>query len=286
MSGTRHADLPYGIAWIIETGLRRMDLSDLRHDGVHSSGHRPQEALVHQVTVADPESKLAQAAEALRKCDEHATAGRLALEVMHDIRNPIEALRNLNYLTGLSPDDPEAVRRFAGLAEEQLTIATGIANSVLAFTHATNQPKPVNLVLLAEAALRIHQRAIEAKKVRLLKDLQEDAIASVYTSEMLQVISNLIHNAVDALPQDGILRLRLRKAEGEIHLLIADNGHGIPAEYADEIFEPFFTTKEERTGLGLALTKRIVERHRGTIKMRSSVRPGRSGTLFKISLPV
>jgi signal transduction histidine kinase len=246
MSGTRHADLPYGIVWIVETGLRRMDLSDLRHDGVHPSGHRPQEALVHQVTVADPEVKLAQAAEALRKCDEHATAGRLALEVMHDIRNPIEALRNLNYLTGLSADDPEAVRRFAGLAEEQLTIATGIANSVLAFTHATNQPKPVNLVLLAEAALRIHQRAIEAKKVRLLKDLQEDAIASVYTSEMLQVISNLIHNAVDALPQDGILRLRLRKAEGEIHLLIADNGHGIPAEYADEIFEPFFTTKEER----------------------------------------
>jgi signal transduction histidine kinase len=104
---------------------------------------------------------------------------------------------------------------------------------------------------------------------------------------MLQVISNLIHNSIDALPQDGILRLRLRKAEGEIHLLIADNGHGIPAEYADEIFQPFITTKEERgTGLGLALTKRIVERHRGTIRMRSSVRPGKSGTLFKISLPV
>jgi signal transduction histidine kinase len=173
------------------------------------------------------------------------------------------------------------------LAEEQLTIPTDIANGVLAFTQAANQPKPVSLMLLAEAALQIHQQAIEAKRVRLLKDLQENAIASVYTSEMLQVSSNIINNAVDALPQDGILFLRLRKAESAIHLLIADNGHGIPAEYADEIFEPFFTTKEERgTGVGLALTKRIVECHRGTIKRRSSVRPGRSGTLFKISLPV
>jgi signal transduction histidine kinase len=250
-------------------------------------GHPPREALIDQIAVADPQLKLAQAAEALRKCDEHATTGRLALEVMHDIRNPIEALRNLNYLTGLSADDPEAVRRFARLAEEQMAIVSGIANGVLAFAQVANQPKPVNLVLLAEAALRIHQRAIDAKKVRLLKDLEEEAVALVYTSEMLQVISNLIHNALDALPQDGILCLRLRKAEGEIHLLIADNGHGIPAEYAAEVFQPFFTTKEDRgTGLGLSLTKRIVERHRGTIKMRSSVRPGKSGTLFKISLPI
>ncbi len=231
--------------------------------------------------------KLAQAAEALRKCDEQATAGRLALEVMHDIRNPIEALRNLNYLSVLSADDPVEVRRVAGLAEEQMAIVIDIANSVLAFAQSANQPKPVNLVLLAEAALRIHQRAIEAKRVRLLKDLEEDTVARVYTGEMLQVISNLIHNALDALPQDGTICLRLRKAEGEVHLLIADNGHGIPPEYADEVFEPFFTTKEDRgTGLGLALSKRIVEHHRGTIRMRSSCRPGRSGTLFKISIPV
>jgi signal transduction histidine kinase len=70
-------------------------------------------------------------------------------------------------------------------------------------------------------------------------------------------------------------------------LVIADNGHGIPNELVDNIFKPFFTTKKERgTGLGLALSKRIVERHRGTIKMRSSARPGRSGTIFKISIPI
>ncbi len=156
-------------------------------------------------------SKLGLAVEALRLCDDHAKAGRLALEVMHDIRNPLEALRNLNYLTVLSADSPTEVRRFARLAEEQITIVTGIANSVLGFAQAANKPKPVNLVLSTEAALRIHQRAIEAKRVRLLKELEEEVVAPVYTSEILQVISDLIHNVLDALPEDGIIRLRLRE---------------------------------------------------------------------------
>ena len=89
---------------------------------------------------------------------------------------------------------------------------------------------------------------------------------------MLQVISNLLTNALDAF--------------GEVQLLVADNGRGIPPEHGDEIFRPFFTTKQDRgTGLGLALSQKIVTLHGGTIKMRSSVRPGKSGTLFKISLP-
>ena len=240
-----------------------------------------------QTQIADLQSKLELTAEALRRSDELATAGRLALEVMHDIRNPLEALRNLNYLTALRANDPEEVRRYARLAEEQMAIAIEIANSTLNFAKATTRPKSVNLVLLAEAAIRIHQRTIEDKKIHLIKDFPEDVVASIYSSEMLQVLSNLLSNALDALPPAGTIYVRLRKRQGEIQLLIADNGHGILPEHGDEIFRPFFTTKQDRgTGLGLALSQKIIGRHRGTIKMRSSVRPGKSGTLFKISLPV
>ncbi len=241
---------------------------------------------MNQALIDDLQAKLSQATASLRVADQHATAGRLALEMMHDIRNPLEALRNLNYLTVLSAENPDEVRRYGALAEEQMTIVIGIANTVLGFAQAANEPRPVNLVPLTEAAVRIHQRTIETKKVRLLMELEEEVVVPIYTSEMLQVISNLIHNALDALPQGGTIRLRLREAESKVHLLIADNGHGIPAEHASQIFQPFFTTKLEKgTGLGLSLSKKIVERHRGTIRMRSSVRPGRSGTLFKISLP-
>ncbi len=239
-----------------------------------------------QTKIDDLESKLAVATQALRTSEGRATAGRLALEAMHDIRNPLEALSNLTYLILENPEDAEKVRTYAGQAREQIGNAIEIANSTLSFAQASNRPKPTNLVLLAEAALRIHQRTIREKQVRLLKDLPEDVTARVYTGEMLQVISNLLTNALDALPKEGVLCLRLRKRHGEAHFVIADNGHGIPEKHVNEIFQPFFTTKEDRgTGLGLALSKKIVEHHRGTIRVRSSVRPGKSGTIFKISLP-
>jgi signal transduction histidine kinase len=161
-----------------------------------------------------------------------------------------------------------------------------IANQTLGVARQTRVPKTSDLAALTEAAIRIHQKTISDKKIHLVKDMTEGVTASVYTSEILQVISNLIMNSLDALPPDGMLRLRLRKRRDEVHLVVADTGRGIDAEHAANIFKPFFTTKEERgIGLGLALSKKIVERHRGRISMRSSVQAGKSGTIFRIALP-
>jgi signal transduction histidine kinase len=77
----------------------------------------------------------------------------------------------------------------------------------------------------------------------------------------------------------------MRRCDGKVHLTIADNGCGIPSEHADTIFEPYFTTKPEGNGLGLALSKEIVDRHQGSIRMRTSVTQGRSGTAFRICIP-
>jgi signal transduction histidine kinase len=237
-------------------------------------------------TVEDLKSKLAIATEALRRAEERATAGQLALEIMHEIQNPLQAMQHIAYLTLQEADSPTKVRIYMGLAEEQLTTLGRITTQTLGFARSSHVPQPIDLAALAEAALRIHRRKIEAKKVHLVKDLPRDLVAEVYTGEMLQVISNLVVNALDALPTNGTLCLRVRRQQGKVRFVVADNGHGIPAEHALEIFEPFFTTKEERgTGLGLAVSKKIVERHKGVIRMRSSVRPGKSGTVFKISLP-
>jgi signal transduction histidine kinase len=237
-------------------------------------------------TISELQAKLATAAESLQKSDERATAGRLALEVMHEIRNPLEALGNLVYLTLRNADDPAEVRKYMHLAGEQMALVNQIASQTLAFARTSQSPRAVDLVGLAEAALRIHQRTITEKKVHLVKELPEGIVAEVHTGQMLQVISNVIVNALDALPEDGTLCLRMRKRDDEVQFVIADNGHGIPKEHCSEIFKPFFTTKEGNgTGLGLALSKNIVDRHRGKIRMRSSVRPGKSGTTFKISIP-
>jgi signal transduction histidine kinase len=206
---------------------------------------------------------------------------------MHEIRNPLEALGHLNLLTREDANQPEKVRSYTKLADEQIATVMQIASYTLGFARPSLTPKPCDLAQVAEAALRIHRRTISSKSVRLVKDFAEGVFAKVHMGEMLQVISNLIVNALDALPAFGVLHLRLRKRGGRIHLVIADNGHGIAVVNKDRIFRPFFTTKENRgTGLGLALSEKIIERHFGSIRMRSSVRPQNHGTTFRVCLPV
>ena len=218
--------------------------------------------------------------------DQRTTAGQLALEMMHEIRNPLETLGHLTYLTLEEKNDPDKVEKYMLLAAEQMKMLNRIAGQTLGFARVSDSAKPINLVDLAEAALRIHQRTIAAKKIHLVKDLRGDVVAQVKHSQMLQVISNLLHNALDALPDGGTLSLRVRKRADRIEFLVADNGQGIAFEYMQQIFEPFFTTKKEAgNGLGLSLSKRIVEDHQGKIMIRSSVRPERQGTVLKISLP-
>ena len=220
------------------------------------------------------------------KVDERSTAGLFALEVMHEIRNPLEAIGHLTYLARLEADDPEQVRKYMRLAEEQLATLNRIASQTLGFARVAESPKPIDLVGLAEAALRIHQQTMEAKKVHLVKRLPAELVASVHSGQILQAVSNLIVNSLDVLHEGGCLTMRLRQTEGGVCLVIADNGHGIMAEHLERIFEPFFSTKDDAgNGIGLSLTKRIIEDHRGTIRLKTSVRKGSSGTTFRIFLP-
>ena len=236
--------------------------------------------------IADLQLKLTDLSESLRRAEERATPGLLALELMHEIRNPLEAVGNLTYLAMEEAGDREAVYSYLRRIEEQLTMLNHIASQTLSFARTTNSPTRVRLATLVEAALRIHQRAVKAKQIRVFTDLPPELTAQVYSTEMLQVMSNLVVNSLDALPRDGILWMRLKQRNHEIHIVIADNGHGIAEEHRDQVFEPYFTTKKVGTGLGLALSKKIVEHNQGKISLRSSVRPGKSGTTFKISLPI
>ena len=161
-----------------------------------------------------------------------------------------------------------------------------IAGETLGFARNPHSPKPIDFVALAEAALRVHRRVIEAKQIHLVKDLPEGVVVEVHTSEILQVISNLVANALDALPERGTLCLRVRRRGNGVQFLIVDDGHGIKPTHTREIFQPFFTKEDRGTGLGLALAKKIIEHHFGKISVRRSVRHGKSGTAFRVSLPV
>ncbi len=231
-------------------------------------------------------NKLHLAEKALLDSERLATAGQFAVTVMHEINNPLEAISNLVYLAELQANDPAKTREYLALVEEQLGIVRGIAHGTLAFYREVAVVKRMDLVPITEAALRIHERRIHAKQLKLHKDLPDTVLVKVHGGEMLQVVSNLITNAVDALSEQGRLYVRIRRHHGKVHIIVADNGHGIAKNISEKIYEPFFTTKKnEGTGIGLAFAKAIVERHQGCIRARSSVRQGRNGTAFRVSLP-
>jgi signal transduction histidine kinase len=236
-------------------------------------------------SATDLRIKLDLVTEALRKAEGRALAGQFALEVMHEIRNPLEALGYLIHLAQTS-DDPEVVQPYLRQADEQMVTVHRIAAQALGFARVATAPETVDLIELAEAAVRIHYRRLQAQRIHLVRNFADDVRAEVYAGEILQVVSNLVANAIEALPEGGTIALRLRKRGDMVQLLVADSGEGLKVEHTARLFEPFFTTKQNGgTGLGLALTKKIVERHGGSICARSSRAGKRNGTTFKIVLP-
>ena len=225
--------------------------------------------------------------EALGEARGLALAGMFSAATMHEINSPLEAIANLNYLVRINSEDSEQVRRYSSLLDEQLAVVTTISRQTLSFYHAKEVMEAIQVAHLAEAALRIHRQKIAAKEIRLLKKLPDEVVVQSHPGAMLQVLSNLISNALEALPPKGTLHVRARCSDGEVHIVVADNGLGIPAAIRLRMFEPFFSTKKERgTGLGLAITKAIIEKQRGRIRSRTSTSTGRSGTIFRISLPL
>jgi len=232
-------------------------------------------------------SRIQQLEEALQESQAQALAGQFAASTMHEVNGPLEATTNLNYLLQTSSDDGVQVRNYASLIDEQLLALTIISRQTLSFYHSKDTVEPILIAQVVEAALRIHRKEIATKGIRLIRKLPGDMTMESHAGSMLQAFSNLIGNAVEALPAQGTLQIRASCIDGQAHVLFADNGSGVSAAIRSKIFEPFFSTKRERgTGLGLGIAKAIVERYQGRIRSRTSRRAGRSGTAFRISLPV
>ncbi len=207
--------------------------------------------------------------------------------MLHEMRTPLEALGYLIYLAGEQAGEPEQVGRYMQLAEAQMATLSRIAGQTLHFAELSDGPTSIDLVDLAEAALLLHQQTIESKQIHLVKDLPKGLLAGVYRGQMLHVLSNLIVNSLESMDPQGTLSIRLRKRRDGLHLMVVDTGRGIAREHQERVFEPFFSTKEKTgAGIGLALARQIVEDHHGKLSMRSSTRAGRTGTAFKINLPV
>jgi signal transduction histidine kinase len=174
----------------------------------------------------------------LRESESRAVAGQFSAAIMHEINNPLEAISNLAYLVEGEADNPVKVREYIALLQGEVANVIRIARQTLSFHKPSDVRLPVNLTEVAESALRVHERRIAAKKVRLVKDLADEFRIEVHPGEMLQVFSNLLGNALDAFPDNGTLHLRFRKRDDQVHVTVADDGSGIPQEIFSRVFTP------------------------------------------------
>jgi PAS domain S-box-containing protein len=229
--------------------------------------------------------------DALRRSEKLATAGRLAATIAHEINNPLEAVTNLIYLLRRDRDTKTESREMLRLAEEQLVRVNHIAKQTLGFYRDRNVPEAVDVVQTLDELLAILHSRIASKQISIAREYENACLLDGYRGELRQVFSNLLTNAIDASPSGGKLIVRVkpqRVADGiaTVHIEIEDFGSGIQLADQERIFEPFFTTKSDvGTGLGLWVTKELVEKHGGRIGFRSNSQNGSSGTCFFVVLP-
>ena len=229
--------------------------------------------------------------EVLRKTEKLAAAARLAATVAHEINNPLEAIGNLIYLSKATEGIPASAFTNLTLAEEELSRVSHITRQTLGFYRESKQPNEVDLPTLVESVLNIYSNKLRTKNINLVRDIHDCPPIQALAGELKQAVANLVSNAADAVPHGGTICVRIHCHEDAtthiVKIIVEDDGPGIAPEHRDHIFEPFFTTKKDvGTGLGLWVTKEIIERHSGTVEVRSMNGTGPSGTAFSITLPV
>ena len=231
------------------------------------------------------------AEDALRKTERLAAMGRVAGIIAHEINNPLESITNTFFLLRDHPSLDEEARYYAKLGEEELARVSHITRQTLGFYRESKDPVEVSVAELLDEILELQSRRMEIKNITLEKQYRSKGTILAFPIELRQVFLNLIENAVQAMPDGGTLRLHIfelwhRHQRPEVCISICDTGTGIDSENAKHLFEPFFTTKSTKgTGLGLWISKGIVQKYGGAIRFRSSSVTGRNITCFQVMLP-
>jgi PAS domain S-box-containing protein len=232
------------------------------------------------------------AEEALRETEKLAAMGRVAGIIAHEINNPLAAITNIFFLLRNHPSLDEEARQCAALAEQELQRVSHITRQTLSFYRESKTPIAVMLTELLDDVIGLQERQMQNSHIVLHKDYQTPGTVHGFPVELRQVFLNLIGNAIQAMPNGG--KLRLSVCEGfdwtlrrrGISVTIVDTGTGVNPQDSRRLFEPFFSTKSTKgTGLGLWISKGIVQKYEGRISFRTFRRASGTITCFRVFLP-
>jgi signal transduction histidine kinase len=212
-----------------------------------------------------------------------AALGEMAATVGHELRNPLSVLTNSLYLirSNVADATDDRLRRHLDTADREIAAATLIVSDLLEFSHPrTANPTSVDLVeLLAEAA------TVAPPPTGIGVELPDEAMPPVVADrdQIRQVVLNLLTNAYEAMPKGGTVRIGAQVVGDAVEVTVSDTGVGMDEQTVAQVFEPFFSMKVKGTGLGLVVSKRIVEAHAGTLRIESQ--PG-DGSTAVMTLPL
>jgi PAS domain S-box-containing protein len=229
---------------------------------------------------------------ALMRAEKLASAGRLAAAIAHEVNNPLEGLVNLIYLAR-GEDDLQKIRRHLTEADRELQRIAHITRQSLGFYRETSVAGNFRPDVVTREVFEFYSARAAASRVSLHVNIKTEQKAFGNQGELRQVLSNLLANSLDACKEGDAICVRVRAAVSSrnpaqrgVRIAVADNGCGIPPDYIERIFEPFFTTKKDTgTGLGLWVSRELIEKRGGYLNVRSSVDGRRPGTVFSLFLP-
>jgi PAS domain S-box-containing protein len=224
-----------------------------------------------------------------------AVAGRLAATIAHEIHNPLDSVSNLLYLmrNGASPEES---RQFMDMAEQELARVTQISRAMLGLYRESKAPVVIDLKEMLQEILLLMERRFIELGVNVSTEMPELVSVAAFPAELRQVFTNLIANAAEAASPGGEVKVSItpqtagadatgQKMQAGATVTIADNGPGIAAEVKPHLFQPFFTTKGEHgTGLGLWVSRGIINKHGGTISLKSDTSEAGHGTVASVFL--
>jgi PAS domain S-box-containing protein len=231
--------------------------------------------------------------EALVRSEKLAAVGRVAATIAHEINNPLAAVTNTLFIAMRIQGLPESARQYLETADEELKRIAHITRQSLGFYRESKAPTPTSVTAVLDSAVDLLRSQTKAKQAVIEKQWDGDVQITAVKGELRQVFSNLLANSLDAIDDKGVVKLRVstgtdfQNGRRYVRVTVADNGKGVDASLRHQIFEPFFTTKGTvGTGLGLWVSKQIVDKHGGTIRVRSGNNGKSRGTVFSVVLPV
>jgi len=228
---------------------------------------------------------------ALLQNEKLASVGRLASSIAHEINNPLEAVTNLLYLLQLRVADEET-NSLVTKAQRELDRVAHIAAHTLRFHKQSSDRTQVDLHSVAGSVLALYQVRFENSGISVINDSLNASPFLFFEGELRQILFNLVSNAFDSMRAGGRLVLRCRdvalypSGRRGMRITVADTGSGMGRDTLRQVFEPFFSTKGiGGTGLGMWITKDLVQKNEGTIRIRSCDCFGRSGTIVTMLFP-